>query len=101
MNKAQQTLFFKIIVIGLFTIANGLSGLEIEEQEKMGGYSFQGTENLIAQADYEPPMVTILRPAPFSSSDTSLRKRSRIDLSEKKHLGVLLFFLGVAAEEAV
>ncbi len=88
------------MIIGIFTIALGLSGLGVEGQANMGSYKFQGSERLIAQTATETPMITILRPASLSSSDTCLRTQPPLGLSEKKRLGVLLLFLGVAAEKA-
>jgi len=91
---------FKAMTIGIFAIALGLSGLGVEGQANMGSYNFQGSERLTAQTATETPMITILRPASFSSSDTRLRTQQPLGLSEKKRLGVLLLFLGVAAGEA-
>jgi len=88
------------MTIGVFTIVLGLSGLEVKGLAKMGSYNFQGSERLIAQISHEIPTVTILRPASLSSSDTCLRTQSPLSPSEKKCLGVLLLFLGIAAEEA-
>ncbi len=101
MNLVQQSFLFKTMTIGVFTIILGLSSLEVEGQAKMGSYNFQGSERLIAQISHQTPTVTILRPASLSSSDTRLRTQPPLGLSEKKRLGILLLFLGVAAEEAV
>lgn len=100
MSTKQKSFICKAMAIGILTISLGLSGLGVDGWAKMGAYNLQGSERYISQtALNEEPTITILRPASLSSSNKQLRTQPPLGLSEKKRLGVLLLFLGVAAEE--
>ncbi len=99
--STQNTSFIcKVMAIGIFTFSFGLSGIGEEGWATVGSYNLQGSQRYISQSyQTEEPTITVLKPATLSLSDKPLRTEPPLGLPQKKRLGVLLFFLCVAAEE--
>jgi len=100
MRPTQTSFTCKAVAVGTLTITLALSGLGMNGWATMGSYNMKGSVRHLSQTySNEEPTITILRPASISTSDTHLRTEPPLWLSNKKRLGMLLIFLGVAAEE--